>query len=66
VYDLVYNPIETQFLREARQVGCKTLGGLSMFVGQAAEQFRLWTGASAPESVMYEAAERGLAAGSQM
>jgi 3-dehydroquinate dehydratase/shikimate dehydrogenase len=59
-YDLVYNPTETKFLREARQAGCETLGGLEMLVSQATEQFRLWTGGSAPETVMYEAAQRGL------
>jgi 3-dehydroquinate dehydratase / shikimate dehydrogenase len=60
VYDLVYNPTETRFLREAREAGCQTLGGLAMLVAQAAEQFTLWTGAPPPEGVMFEAAERGL------
>ncbi|MDQ6653391.1 MAG: shikimate dehydrogenase [Acidobacteriota bacterium] len=59
-YDLVYNPGETKFLREARGAGCETLGGLSMLVAQAAEQFRLWTGAIGCESVMFDAAERAL------
>ncbi|MDQ2921967.1 MAG: shikimate dehydrogenase, partial [Acidobacteriota bacterium] len=59
-YDLVYNPSETLFLREAKEAGCETIGGLSMLIAQAAEQFRLWTGADAPEGVMYEAAERAL------
>ena len=59
-YDLVYNPSLTKFLREAREAGCETLEGLSMLVAQAAEQFRLWTGEVAPESVMFEAAERAL------
>jgi 3-dehydroquinate dehydratase/shikimate dehydrogenase len=59
-YDLVYNPTETKFLREAREAGCETLGGLEMLVSQATEQFRLWTGGSVPETVMYEAAQRGL------
>ena len=59
-YDLVYNPTETRFLREAREDGCETLGGLAMLVAQAAEQFRLWIGEAAPEDVMYEAAQRGL------
>lgn len=59
-YDLVYNPVETSFLREAGKAGCETLGGLSMLVAQAAEQFRLWTGAVAPEAVMLDAAERAL------
>jgi shikimate dehydrogenase len=55
-YDLVYNPVETQFLQEARRAGCETLGGLAMFVAQAAEQFRLWTGREAPVEVMHAAA----------
>lgn len=59
-YDLVYNPTDTRFLREAREAGCKTVGGLPMLVGQAAEQFRLWTGSTAPEDVMHEAARQGL------
>jgi 3-dehydroquinate dehydratase/shikimate dehydrogenase len=60
VYDLVYNPTESLFLREAKEAGCETLGGLSMLIAQAAEQFKLWTGADAPEDVMWEAAERAL------
>lgn len=55
VYDLVYNPEETALLREARAEGCRTLGGLAMLVGQAAEQFRLWTGVEAPVDVMWRA-----------
>lgn len=60
VYDLVYNPTETRFLREAREAECETLGGLSMLVAQAAEQFELWTGAAPPQDVMSEAAQRAL------
>jgi 3-dehydroquinate dehydratase/shikimate dehydrogenase len=60
VYDLVYNPAETKFLREAREASCPTLDGLVMLVAQAAEQFKLWTGAAPPEDVMRKAAERGL------
>ncbi|MGB7924515.1 MAG: shikimate dehydrogenase [Pyrinomonadaceae bacterium] len=60
-YDLVYNPLETRFLREARRAGCDTIGGLSMLVAQAVEQFKLWTGhAAAPVDVMREAALRRL------
>jgi 3-dehydroquinate dehydratase/shikimate dehydrogenase len=59
-YDLVYNPQETRFLREARAAGCECLGGLGMLTAQAAEQFRLWTGKLAPHSVMNEAALRKL------
>jgi shikimate dehydrogenase len=44
VYDLVYNPEVTVLLRQARNAGLPTLGGLGMFVRQALAQFRLWTG----------------------
>ena len=59
-YDLVYNPVETLFLREARAAGCETIGGLAMLVAQAAEQFKLWTRQSAPLDVMKDAALGGL------
>jgi 3-dehydroquinate dehydratase/shikimate dehydrogenase len=61
--DLVYNPQETLFLREARAVGCHTLGGLPMLVRQAAQQFRLWTGKDASEQIMRQAAEVALTGG---
>ena len=60
-YDLVYNPAETRFLREARAAGCETVGGLPMLVAQAARQFTLWTGLEAPLEVMRAAAERRMA-----
>ena len=44
VYDLIYNPMETQLLREARAAGSETLGGMEMLVAQAKIQFELWTG----------------------
>lgn len=43
-YDMVYNPLETRMLREAKAAGASPIDGLSMFVGQGLEQFRLWTG----------------------
>jgi 3-dehydroquinate dehydratase/shikimate dehydrogenase len=56
VYDLIYTPEETALLGDAKRAGCRTLGGLAMLVGQAAEQFRLWTGLEAPVDVMWRAA----------
>jgi 3-dehydroquinate dehydratase/shikimate dehydrogenase len=56
-YDLVYNPRETRFLREADAAGCATVGGIAMLVAQAAAQFKLWTGTDAPLEVMRDAAE---------
>jgi len=44
VADIVYVPIETELLRAARQLGCRTLGGGGMAVHQAAEAFALFTG----------------------
>ncbi len=52
VMDIVYNPLETRLLREARQVGCRTIRGIEMFLNQAVAQFELWTGQSAPADVM--------------
>ena len=60
VYDLVYNPIETQLLREARKAGASTLGGLAMLVYQGAAAFELWTGEEAPADIMMQAAKKAL------
>jgi len=59
-YDLIYNPTETEFLRQAKLAGCDTLGGLEMLIAQAALQFKLWTGRSAPTQVMSTAAQQAL------
>jgi shikimate dehydrogenase len=55
-YDLVYNPLETQFLADARRMGCQVLSGIEMLVAQAARQFELWTGRQAPTETMRRAA----------
>ena len=60
-YDLVYNPLETRFLREARSAGCETLGGIEMLVAQAFEQFKVWTGQEPDLERMRAGAIRGLA-----
>jgi 3-dehydroquinate dehydratase/shikimate dehydrogenase len=60
VYDLVYNPLETLLLRDARAAGCRTLGGLDMLVAQAQRQFEWWTGIKPSERVMRGAALRAL------
>ena len=43
VSDVIYNPRETRFLREAREAGCRTFNGMYMLLYQGAEAFRLWT-----------------------
>ncbi len=55
-YDLVYNPAETRFLREARAAGCETLSGMEMLIAQAVEQFKLWTGRQPDAGIMRAAA----------
>jgi 3-dehydroquinate dehydratase/shikimate dehydrogenase len=60
VYDLVYNPIETRFIREARAAGCEVLSGIEMLLAQAIEQFKLWTGRDPGIEVMRTAALRRL------
>jgi len=59
-YDLVYNPVETLFMREARAAGCEVLGGLEMLVAQAVQQFKLFTQTTVLSELMYSAALRAL------
>ncbi|MFC1924135.1 shikimate dehydrogenase [Chloroflexota bacterium] len=60
VYDVVYNPVETPLLKEARSRGAHVVGGLSMLVYQGAEAFELWTGKEAPLDVMLKKAGEAL------
>jgi shikimate 5-dehydrogenase len=59
-YDLVYNPFETRFLREAKSAGVPTVGGLAMLISQAMAQFKIWTELDAPMKEMSRAALRKL------
>ena len=54
VVDIIYNPEETRFLQLARQEGCKTINGLSMFVHQAALSLEIWLGINPPAEYMKE------------
>ena len=56
VFDMVYNPIETALIRKAREQGKEVIPGLQMFLEQAAQQFEIWTGESAPRAAMEKAA----------
>jgi 3-dehydroquinate dehydratase/shikimate dehydrogenase len=53
VYDLIYRPDRSDFLRRAFAAGCRVSNGLGMLRYQAAEQFRIWTGRE-PPSVYFE------------
>jgi 3-dehydroquinate dehydratase/shikimate dehydrogenase len=52
VFDTVYNPAETLLLKQARAKGAQTIDGLTMFVNQAAAQFKLFTGQAANTDLM--------------
>jgi shikimate dehydrogenase len=55
VYDLIYRPRPTRFLREATLAGCRTQDGLSMLVHQGAASSEIWTGLQAPVEIMRRA-----------
>lgn len=42
--DIIYNPVTTKFLKQAQEVGAKTIGGLDMLIYQACYSFKLWSG----------------------
>lgn len=48
VADIVYNPEETQLLKDAKAAGCTCVGGKGMLVWQGASAFRLYTGEEMP------------------
>ncbi len=60
VYDIVYNPLKTQIMLDAEEVGARTLGGLWMLVHQGVEAFEIWTGVKPDVQIMYDAAEKAL------
>lgn len=60
ICDVIPNPPETPFLREAEARGAKTLNGLGMLVYQGAIGFTMWTGKEAPVEVMFEALKKAL------
>jgi shikimate 5-dehydrogenase len=59
VFDMVYYPMETRLLSEARSRGLTTISGLEMLVDQGARQFEIWTGESAPRALMEQAVRQG-------
>jgi 3-dehydroquinate dehydratase/shikimate dehydrogenase len=61
VFDMVYNPMETKLARRAAEQGRTVIPGIQMFLEQAAQQFEIWTGETAPRPVMEKAAMEALA-----
>jgi len=60
VNDIVYEPLQTRLLTEAKKAGARTVTGLGMLIHQAALSFEIWTGRRAPIKVMTAAAKREL------
>lgn len=60
VYDLVYNPADTQLLKTAKAAGCKVCSGLGMLVRQGAIAFTIFTGEEPPIETMWQAAQKAL------
>jgi shikimate dehydrogenase len=52
VFDVIYNPLKTKLMKEATEIGCKTLGGLDMLVNQGVLAFEWWTGKSPNVTLM--------------
>ncbi|MBU1042513.1 MAG: shikimate dehydrogenase [Proteobacteria bacterium] len=49
VFDLVYNPVRTVLLGDAKKAGVEVLSGLQMFLQQGLAQFEIWTGVALEE-----------------
>ena len=60
VFDTIYNPMQTKLLTQAAAAGAPTIGGVEMFVRQAAAQFQYWMGQPAPTDVMRRIVEQRL------
>jgi shikimate dehydrogenase len=56
VMDIVYKPLETKLLKNAKEAGAKVINGLEMLIYQGAASFEIWTGKKAPVEIMREAA----------
>lgn len=52
VYDLIYNPSETELLKLSKEKGIETMNGMKMLVHQGAASFKIWTGIKPPVNVM--------------
>jgi shikimate dehydrogenase len=61
VMDIIYNPLETKLVKDAKTVGAKVVSGLEMLFYQGAVSFEIWTNCPAPVDVMKKAAVNKLA-----
>lgn len=60
VMDIIYNPIETKLLKNAKEMGSKVISGIEMLIHQGAASFEIWTGRRAPIKIMKDAILRRL------
>jgi len=60
VFDMVYNPLETLLVQRAKEQKKEVVPGIQMFIEQAAHQFEIWTGETAPRAIMERAALEAL------
>jgi len=60
VFDLIYNPTKSKFLKMAEMQGAKVVGGLKMLISQAAKSFELWTGVEMPVEKISESLQNYL------
>lgn len=62
VFDTIYNPEQTLFIKQARESECQAITGVDMFVRQAARQFRLFTGKKADKKLIRYEVKRAISA----
>jgi shikimate dehydrogenase len=55
VMDIVYNPLETRLMKDAKAKGAHVINGVEMLIHQGAASFEIWTGRVAPIEVMRKA-----------
>jgi shikimate dehydrogenase len=63
VMDIVYNPVETKLVKDAKALGAHVISGVEMLLYQGTASFEIWTGVSAPIEVMRRAALNKLGKG---
>jgi shikimate dehydrogenase len=56
VMDIVYNPIETRLIKDAKEANAQIVNGVEMLIYQGAAAFEIWTGKSAPVEIMRKTA----------
>ena len=61
IYDLIYNPSPTPFLKYCDEKGCMTIDGTQMLIAQGAKSLSFWTnGLEVPFEVMHDALKKYL------